>query len=113
MTAGQRAAARALLKPEGEKGGRGKTLTETGEFSRTEANALSQARFVLSGGQNLRLALLQKARRSPKSAVRVPVSLDHPAPSQPPQASTRARANEGRKRDPAKRGVFLFSHNSL
>ena len=36
MTAGQRAAARALLQPEGEKGGRGKTLANPQEFSATE-----------------------------------------------------------------------------
>jgi hypothetical protein len=54
MSAGQRAMARALLKPEGEKGGRGKKLSSNGErLSASDQNSISRARFILRHDEHL------------------------------------------------------------
>jgi hypothetical protein len=47
LTAGQRAMLTGIMYPEGEKGGRGKHSTISGELSKYEQNILSQARAVL------------------------------------------------------------------
>lgn len=61
MTAGQRAAARALLKPEGEKGGRGKTLAVRQEFSSAEISDLSRARTIYRYEKSLLYSVLNGA----------------------------------------------------
>lgn len=54
MTAGQRAMARAILKPVGEHGGRGNKRAGFPEsLSRQESNSLSQSRFILRHDEQL------------------------------------------------------------
>ncbi|WET75504.1 hypothetical protein [Rhizobium croatiense] len=58
LSAGQRAMARAMLKPKGEKGGRGKTVADSQELS---AGQVSRARFVFHHDEALARSVLSGA----------------------------------------------------
>ena len=100
MTAGQRAAARALLQPDGEKGGRGKTLTNSGEFSRAEANAISQARLVLRFDKPLLYSVLNGAITLNAAYDQAKQIQSKQADEEQKQASERAALDALRKRYP-------------